>query len=183
MPNYRRARDGTTYFFTVVTEARACILLEPHARDALRNAIQECQTRWPFTSEAIALLPDHLHTIWTLPETDTDYSRRWSFIKRRFTQEYLRTDGLEQHVRSSKLKRRERGIWQRRFWEHQIRDDHEFESYADYIHFNPVKHNLARCSSEYPHTTFHQFVERGIYEKHWGCLETPPNLEDLETGE
>jgi putative transposase len=184
MPNYRRAREATTYFFTVVTENRAKILLEPHARNALRNAMLECQNSYPFTTEAIALLPDHIHTIWTLPDTDTDYSRRWSFIKRRFTQMYLETGGLEQDIRKSKQKRRERGIWQRRFWEHEIKNDLEFERYTDYIHFNPVKHGLARCSSEYPHTTFHQFVGRGIYPNNWGCLEHPPTLpETLETGE
>jgi len=143
MSNYRRApTDGCTYFFTLVSYQRQKILCNEFIRRSLRKAIKATQIKHPFTVDAWVLLPDHLHCIWTLPAHDKDFSTRWSVIKRRvsvacaqrYKQDYLMSD--------SKLKHRESTIWQRRFWEHQIRDQNDFNQHLDYIHYNPVKHGL-----------------------------------------
>jgi putative transposase len=173
------ARDSdSTYFFTLVTENRAKILTSQAARDTLKLAFSLTQQKMPFEVKAIVLLEDHLHTIWTLPESDSDYSKRIGFLKKTFTQQYLLHGGLEQRIRDSKQRKRERGIWQRRFWEHTIRTDERMGQLLDYIHFNPVRHGLVRCPKEYPYSSFHRFVREGFYEMDWGCggLE----FEDLE---
>jgi putative transposase len=180
MPNYRRAYvEGGSYFFTVVTYQRADILLTELARTTLRTAIKECQELAPFEVDAFVLLNDHLHTIWTLPEGDNNYSFRWSFIKKEFSKRYLAEGGAEQKRSGSRLKQNERGIWQRRFWEHVIRDEKDFERHIDYIHYNPVKHGLVLCPKDYNYSTFHAYAKRGVYPLEWGCQEMP--FTDIET--
>ncbi len=124
----------------------------------------------PFTQDAIVILEDHLHTIWTLPEKDTDYSKRWAYFKKTFSQQYLALGGLEQSIRDSKKRKRERGIWQRRFWEHTITTDERYSRLMDYIHYNPVKHGYVRCPSDYVYSSFKQCVEKKLYCEDWGCL-------------
>jgi putative transposase len=160
---------GASYFFTVVTDNRARILLSDNARQALRESIKDCQKRWPFDVNAFVLLEDHLHTIWTLPEHDTNYSVRWAYIKKEFSKRYLVAGGNEQERNDSRQLRRERGIWQRRFWEHTLRDEKDFERHVDYIHYNPVKHGIVSCAKDYPYSTFHSYQKRGLYEPNWGC--------------
>jgi putative transposase len=180
MPNYRRVHvAGGSYFFTVVTYQRANILLSDLARATLRAAIKECQERAPFQVDAFVLLRDHLHTIWTLPEGDSNYSFRWSFIKKEFSKRYLVGGGEEQKPSDSRAKQAERGIWQRRFWEHAIKDEKDFERHVDYIHYNPVKHGLVACPKDYEYSTFHRYVQRGVYPLEWGCQEIP--FADLKT--
>ena len=185
MPDYRRAfLPGGTFFFTLVTEHRAPILCDPRARSFLREAFTWAAGRWPFESRAIVLLPDHLHTIWTLPEPDSDYSLRWAFLKKTFTRSWLADSGSEQPVGASRRKNRRRGVWQRRFWEHTIRDEAEFERHCDYIHHNPVKHGLVECPHAWAHSSFHRFVGEGYYEQDWHCLcdgrtRPPPRFDDL----
>jgi putative transposase len=162
---------GGTYFFTVVTERRAAILCGEQARLLLRQALNDCRDRWPFRIEAVVLLPDHLHTIWSLPPGDTNFSRRWSWIKHRFVRAWTDNGGLEQVVSESRSRNRRRGVWQRRFWEHSIRDEEDFERHVDYIHYNPVKHELARSPRDWPHSSFHRFVRQGIYPPDWGRSE------------
>ena len=132
MPEYRRWREpGATYFFTVVTEHRRRLFYDPEARRLLRAAILETQARWPFSIDAIVLLPEHLHCLWTLPLNDSDFSRRWSFLKRRFSRSWSALQGAPAAISPSRRSHRELGVWQRRFWEHLIRGDDEFLAYRD----------------------------------------------------
>jgi putative transposase len=156
------------FFFTLVTEQRARILTDPAARRFLRNAIIGCQARWPFRIEAIVLLPDHLHTVWSLPSGDTRYSLRWAWIKKEFTKSWVAEGGAEQSVSDSRLRNRRKGVWQRRFWEHSLEDEDDLERHVDYIHYNPVKHGLVNAAWEWPYSSFHRFVKLGTYPRDWG---------------
>ena len=171
MTRYRRAVvAGGTYFFTVVTYRRRPFLTDEEPRRWLREVIKETRADYPFEIDAWVLLPDHLHCLWTLPEGDSDYWTRWALIKSRFTK---RSKGLllrEDWMTESKRKHREGTIWQRRFWEHMIRDDRDFEAHVDYIHFNPVKHGLVEKVADWPFSTFHRFVGAGLYPKDWGGM-------------
>ena len=180
MPNYRRSSLGSTYFFTVVTESRAPILTSPLGIAALRTAFKATRARFPFTLEAVVVLPDHLHCIWTLPDADVDYSTRWAYLKKTFTQHFLAGGGTEVDPRASKLRKRERGVWQRRFWEHTITSDERYSRLMDYIHFNPVKHGHAVCPMDYEFSSFKRCVERGLYPADWGCVRGGPlEFDDL----
>ena len=184
MPNYIRAREGNMYFFTVVTWRRQPILCHEACRTMLREAISEVRQNYPFDIAAWVLLPDHMHCIWNLPKGDTDYSRRWGMIKAGFTRRMKRMmekgqtmkDMLPIAMKTKSQKQRNEGtLWQRRFWEHTIRDERDFNNHCDYIHFNPVKHGLVSAPSEWPWSTFHRFVEKGIYPRDWGGnIELPP---------
>jgi len=180
MPNYIRVRDkGITLFFTVVTYQRRPLFEDENARNCLKEVLQITRNKYPFTQHAICLLPDHLHCIWTLPENDDDYSTRWSSIKANFSRLY-KTGQDGSPLSASRKKRREKAFWQRRFWEHAIRDEEDLSRHVDYIHYNPVKHGLADSPSEWQWSSFHSYVERGIYESDWN-----PYLEenDREYGE
>ena len=155
MPEYRRVRvPGGTYFFTVVTYDRRPILCQDACRLALRAAIQETRVRFPFESPAWVLLPDHLHCIWKLPEGDADFPTRWRLIKARFSR--LVADGLSQSAPANPSRQRhaERTVWQRRYWEHAIRNEEDLRRHIDYIHFNPVKHGLAAEPGEWLYSTY-----------------------------
>ena len=156
--DYRRYyQPGARYFFTVVTANRKPLLIDNI--DRLRSAFRLCVTRYPFEIEAIVVLPDHLHTIWRLPEGDADFSKRWMVIKRQFS------SGLPQaEVSQSKLKKREKGIWQRRFWEHCIRNEDDWRKHMDYIHFNPVKHGYVGKPGDWLYSSFQKAVDQGWYE-------------------
>ncbi len=169
MPNYRRAKTkGATYFFTVVTYRRQRFLCEENVRKALRNGILEVQKNYPFTIDGWVLLPDHLHCIWTLPPNDANFSVRWAMIKRYVTKQCGPELHCEDWMNESKRRRKESTIWQRRFWEHQIRDERDFERHMDYLHYNPVKHDLVRSVKDWPHSTFHRYVSDGVYDENWG---------------
>jgi putative transposase len=169
MPNYVRNRvAGGTYFFTVVAFHRRHILTTDRARPLLRTAMDGVQRKWPFTTDAIVLLPDHLHAIWTLPDGDSDYSRRWAEVKEAFTRSYLRAGGHEGPTSLSRRKHRERGVWQRRFWEHTVRDEDDFKRCLDYVHWNPVKHGLVERVRDYPWSSFKRYVRLGEYDPDWG---------------
>jgi putative transposase len=180
MSNYRRLRvPGATYFFTVkVWNRRRVNLTWPEFRPALREGIQQTRLTLPFTIDAWVLLPDHLHCLWTLPPNDTNYSARWAIIKRYVSQHCGTQAGS--FLSPSRKRRRESGIWQRRFWEHVIRDDHDFEKHFDYTHWNPVKHGYVTRVRDWPYSTFHRYVNAGIYPLDWGGV---PNLEEAEFGE
>jgi len=140
MPRYIRAHiPGGTFFFTVVILERKRRLLIEHI-DALRGAFASVQAQRPFTIDAAVILPDHLHCIWTLPDGDADFSARWHAIKSKFS----RSLPSQEQLSTRRVAKGERGIWQRRFWEHVIRDDEDFTRHMDYIHYNPVKHGHAR---------------------------------------
>ena len=127
--------------------------------------------RHPFCIDAMVILPDHLHCIWTLPEGDWDFSTRWRLVKAGFSRA-CQPSGTQQ-IPSSLLRKGERGIWQQRFWEHSIRDETDFNAHCDYIHYNPVKHGLVENPGAWPYTTFHRFVEQGMYEPDWGATVVP----------
>ncbi len=155
---YRRLyQPGARYFFTVVTENREPLLIVHIER--LRAAFHLCLSRYPFEIDAIVVLPEHIHTIWRLPENDADFSKRWMVIKRKFSA------GLPSRVVSdSKTKKREKGIWQRRFWEHYIRDEDDWRRHVDYIHFNPVKHGYVSKPQDWQHSSFNQAIRKGWYD-------------------
>ena len=163
MVNYRRNRiSGGTYFFTVNLYNRQTDLLTQHI-DLLRHAFHVTMKKHPYHIDAIVILPDHLHTLWTLPEGDDDYPQRWRSIKSQFTR------GLKaQHYPIKANKRGEYFIWQRRYWEHTIRNNRDLQHHIDYIHYNPVKHNHVRHVKQWPHSSFHQYVEKGLLDKTWG---------------
>jgi putative transposase len=168
MTRYRRITAGSTFFFTIVTYRRRPILCKDAVRAALRQAIHDVRVTRPFSIDALVLLPDHLHCIWTLPDGDSDYSTRWSRIKRNVSRECHQAFHNSLLLTPSARKRREVSIWQRRFWEHRIRDEADFERHADYIHYNPVRHGYAARASEWPYSTFRQYVKRGVYAPEWG---------------
>ena len=169
MPDYRRAHVvGGAFFFTLITFQRRPILTQVPYRTALRQAIDNVRQRLPFQSLAWVLLPDHLHTIWKLPATDMDFSLRWSLIKQHVTRQCQRPSSMVAPSRS-RQKRGEGTIWQRRFWEHTIRNDEDLRRHVDYIHFNPVKHGYVERPSDWPYSTFHKYVRDGIYSTDWAA--------------
>ena len=147
MSEYRRFRiSGACYFFTVnLAERRANDLLLRHIA-ALRAAVREVRRDWPFRIDAFVVLPDHLHCVWTLPEGDDDFAVRWMLIKTGFSRRLPAGEPRS----PSRIRRGERGIWQRRYWEHAIRDDRDFAAHVDYVHFNPVKHGLTATRRRLP---------------------------------
>ena len=167
---YRRNfQPGGTYFFTHVTEHRRPTFADERAVALLRNVVNEEKAARPFRMEAWVVMPDHLHMIWTLPPGDSNYSIRWAAIKGNFTRRWLQAGGSEVFVGVSKQRDRKRGVWQRRFFEHTVRDDDDFVALVEYIHFNPVKHSVAQCPADYLHSSFAEYVRRGTYPGNWCC--------------
>ena len=168
MSRYRRSNaTGATFFFTVVMHRRQRILTDEPVRRALRDAVRRVRAEMPFSIDAWVLLPDHLHCIWTLPPGDADFGRRWGRIKflvtRAVAADYARADWRN----ASRIVRRESTIWQRRFWEHQIRDDADYAAHMDYVYINPLKHGLVHAVADWPHSTFHRLVRAGVYPANW----------------
>ncbi|MDG4597351.1 MAG: transposase [Candidatus Contendobacter sp.] len=163
MTAYRRHRvSGGTYFFTVNLAKRDRRLLTEHI-GALRDAFRRVRAAHPFRIEAIVVLPDHLHTLWTLPAGDHDFSLRWRQLKSAFSRAVETGEPLS----TSRARKRERGIWQRRFWEHATRDEEDFSRHVDYIHYNPVKHGHVKSVVEWPYSSFHRHVGWGVYPADW----------------
>lgn len=170
MSEYRRAfQPGGMFFFTLVTHGRRRFLCDPLGRTCLRDALRLAQVEAPFEIVSIVLLPDHLHCLWQLPRGDSDFSTRWGKIKRCFTKNWLRGGGHEGAIVQSRVRHRERGVWQRRFWEHAIRDEDDYARHMDYIHYNPVKHGLVSCPHQWPHSSFHRWVNDRVYAVDWQC--------------
>ena len=171
MVHYRRIRlEGGTYFFTVtltLAERRARVLTD-HV-DLLRSVFRRVQGERPFKIVAMVVLPDHLHAIWTLPAGDADYSGRWRAIKAGFTRDLVA--GGMPLVRNDKG---EYDLWQRRFWEHTVRDESDLAAHVEYIHFNPVKHGLVKQVRDWPWSSFHQYVRRGWLAEDWGGISIAP---------
>lgn len=167
MSRYRRARDGHTYFFTLVSFRRRPILCYSPVRTALRSALIEVRQRRPFDIDAWVLMPDHLHCIWTLPSGDTNYSTRWALIKRLVSRSCAQEFDGGWVPTTSRIKHRDSIVWQRRFHDHMIRDEWDFERHVDYIHFNPVRHGHADNAAAWPFSTFHRYVRKGVYPADW----------------
>ena len=144
------------------------ILCDAPIRESLHNAIILTRVKRPFTIDAWVLLPDHLHGVWTLPPDDADFSTRWSIITRQVSVSCREVYRRTQWITGSKQKHRESALWQRRYWEHQIRDDTDYIWHVDYIHYNPIKHKVCRNLADWPFSTFHRYVEQGIYPANWG---------------
>ncbi|MCK1741674.1 transposase [Bradyrhizobium sp. 139] len=163
MTSYRRNFvPGGSYFFTVNLADRSLSLLTAHV-DQLRAAFRETRQRHPFTIDAIVVLPEHLHTVWTMPDGDADFAMRWRQIKSAFS----RNLAPDEPVSASHAAKSERGIWQRRYWEHTIRDEEDYARHIDYVHINPVKHGLANRVCDWAPSSFHRYVELGIYPADW----------------
>jgi len=161
---------GNTYFFTVVMHRRQTILCNDDIRSALRGAIVKTRKIHPFEIDAWVLMPDHLHCIWTLPEGDANFTTRWAMIKRYVTKQCAEKYQRDEWLNKSRIKRKESTLWQRRFWEHQIRDDADFQRHFDYIHFNPVKHGYVNVVKDWDFSSFHRYVLDGVYSDNWGGL-------------
>jgi putative transposase len=164
MTNYRRNFvPGGSYFFTVNLADRSSRLLTDHI-DLLRTAFRYARVRHAFVIDAIVILPYHLHAIWSLPEGDADFATRWRHVKAVFSHALP----TRERISESRLRKGERGIWQRRYWEHTLRDERDVSRHVDYIHFNPVKHELVTRAEDWPYSSFHRMVRLGVYEKDWG---------------
>lgn len=169
MVRYRRNFVlGGTYFFTVTLADRTSSVMVEQV-SALRTAFRIARQGRPFTIEAIVILPEHLHAIWTLPPGDSDFSGRWKRIKAHFTHRLV--------ADSVPVKRHRNGeyaLWQRRFWEHTIRNETDFERHVDYVHFNPVKHKLVSRARNWSYSSFHAYVRRGLLPADWaGDIDEP----------
>jgi putative transposase len=163
MPDYRRTyATGACWFFTVNLHNRHQSLLIDEI-DLLKCCIRKVQQQRPFTINAWVVLPEHMHCLWTLPAGDTDYAGRWLAIKKAFSRVLPRTE----YRNTSQIHRRERGIWQRRYWEHRIRDEADYWRHFDYIHVNPLKHGWVNRVQDWPYSTFHRYVKVGFYTIDW----------------
>jgi len=184
MPDWRRAfLPGGSFFFTVVTDGRAQILTDSPARALLGRTIRRCQERWPFEINAIVLLPEHVHAIWTLPRGDAEYAKRWGWLKKEFTKSWLAAGGVEQQQTAGRIRDGRRGVWQPKYWEHMITDEDDFERHFDYIHYNPVKHGHVGCPHEWPWSSFDRWVKRGVYPRNWACWKDDRQIDfsDIES--
>lgn len=169
MPNYRRLKQaGGTFFFTLITYKRQQILTSPESRMILKNVIEKTRQKYPFSIEAWVLLPEHIHCIWRLPPSSSNYSMRWRLIKSGFSRGVKSLYHKPEWLTGSKRKHRESSIWHRRFWEHMIRDEDDYRAHMDYVHYNPVKHGLVKQVKNWPYSTFHRYVKQGIYSGNWG---------------
>jgi putative transposase len=166
MPNYHRwhvSEGGGCYFFTVNLLDRKKRLLVEHI-DLLRDAFRIVKRKRPFHIDAIVILPEHLHCIWVLPQNDNDYSGRWREIKKHFSKNIPHTE----HLSPIRIKRNERGIWQRRFWEHTILDERDYNHHVNYIHYNPVKHGWVEHPRDWQFSTYHRYMQNNMYPAYWG---------------
>ena len=167
---YRRSKIlGGTYFFTLVTYGRNGIFTNPANVTLLRNAFRHVMENQPFKVDAFVLLPDHLHCIWTLPDEDMDFSKRWRLIKSYFTRKCL--PEYRNIANNARIKKKEQAVWQRRFWEHFIRDDNDYRRHVEYIHYNPVKHGYVSSPIDWGHSSFREFLNEGYYSEGWGVKE------------
>ena len=164
---YRRAfLPGASYFFTLVTECRRPILASTAAVEVLRSAFRTVRKTRPFEINAIVVLPDHLHCIWTLPSGDADFATRWRLIKTHFTKQC--DPALRAEANPARLAKREQAVWQHRYWEHLLRDETDYTQHVEYIHYNPVKHGYVTSAMEWPYSSFQRHVAAGIYPESWG---------------
>ncbi len=163
MSDFRRNfAPGGSFFFTVNALERRSDVLTRHI-DALRDSVRRVRQLYPFAINAWVVLPDHLHCIWTLPPNDADFAVRWRLIKLLFCKSLPKTERLSR-VRK---RRAERGLWQRRYCEHTLQDEADFAAHVDYVHINPVKHGWVKRASDWPYSTLHRYIERGVLPANW----------------
>jgi putative transposase len=185
MPNYRRSYvAGGTYFLTIVTHRRVPLFADEENVTRLRRALVQTKHERPFDIDAAVILPDHIHLLLTLPCGESDYSTRVGRMKVLFTRSVSRPGALQSDC-LSRAKHRDSNVWQRRFWEHSVRGEGEFEECLNYIHYNPVKHKFADCPHLWPHSSFQRWVRSGLYDVEWGCrcsgrMESMPRFAALD---
>lgn len=165
---------GGCYFFTVVTAQRHSNQILTENIDLLREAFRSVQTNHPFKMDAVVILPEHLHCIWQLPASSNDFSTRWRLIKSTFSRA-ISKEG--ERISQSRQKKKERNIWQRRFWEHCIRDEKDYQNHVDYIHYNPVKHGCVKHVSDWPYSSFQHWVDKGLYPANWAASDEIKELD------
>jgi len=165
---YRRVYiKGACYFFTLVTEKRQAIFSGEKQINLLRESFKKVMQKYPFKIDAIVLLPDHLHCIWTLPENDHDYSTRWRLIKTGFSKHHAEFHKLQ--ANQARQRKNQQAIWQHRFWEHTIRNEQDYQNHIDYIHYNPVKHGYVNQASAWPYSSLQQYIKNGLIPENWGA--------------
>jgi len=181
---YRRLyTDGAVYFFTLATYKRQKILLDSSNIQLLKKSIAIVKSKHPFVIEAIVILPEHLHCLLTLPDKDHDFSTRLRLIKTEFSKKCdMKNCSLFKIEQSRRLKK-EKHIWQRRFWEHQIRNEKDFNAHMDYIHYNPVKHGLVRSPKDWRYSSFISCVDKGFYDNDWGASITDNYFDKMNNAE
>jgi putative transposase len=173
---YRRSDvAGATYFFTVNLAERDRTLLTDHIA-TLRAVMRDVKQRHPFHIDAMVILPEHLHCVLTLPKGDADYPIRWALIKAGFSRRIARSERRNR----SRVSKDERGIWQRRYWEHVVRDERDHARHVDYIHYNPVKHGYVQRATDWPYSSIHRYIAAGVLPQNWGVGESE---EDGQFGE
>ena len=174
MPEYRRIWvPGGTYFFTVNLLERQSNNLLVRNIGLLREVVRKVRSNHQFEIRGWVVLPDHIHCIMSLPNGDSDFALRWRLIKSGFSKQLPKNERLSK----SRIKRGERGIWQRRYWEHMIRDQSDFNAHMDYIHINPVKHGFVSQVRDWPYSTFHKLVEQGVYNLDWAGSQNADGLD------
>jgi putative transposase len=174
MRRYIRSKtEGATFFFTLTLQDRSARYLVDHVAD-LRACMALVKARHPFDVDAVVVLPEHLHAIWTLPSGDSDYATRWMLLKQSFTRRLQERGALEEVSAASRGRKGERSLWQRRFWEHQIRDEEDLNRHIDYIHFNPVKHGWVLRARDWPYSSLHRFTREGKLPLDWGISAAIP---------
>ena len=179
---YRRVQiTGATYFFTLVTFEREPLFAAEGAVELRRNALAKIQRQRPFVIEAEAVLPDHIHMLWTMPDGDADYATRIRLAKTAFTKSFAQNQSVAATSKSRSAKG-EREIWQRRYWEHTIRDERDFQARLDYIHYNPVRHEFAATPADWPYSSFSAWVGKGVYDPGWGS-DAVPDIPDWASAE
>jgi putative transposase len=168
MPRYIRSQtEGATFFFTLALQDRSARHLVDHVAE-LRACMAAVRHDRPFTIDAIVVLPEHLHAIWSLPAGDADYGTRWMLLKQSFTRRLQAVGALEGTASGTRRRKGERSVWQHRFWEHQIRDEQDLARHVDYIHFNPVKHGWVLRARDWPYSSLHRYTRDGRLPLDWG---------------
>lgn len=171
MSQYRRYYlPGGTFFLTLVTCNRRLLFKSAGNIDPLRHAVARVKKEKPFIILGAVILPEHIHFLWQLPPDDSNYSQRVSRLKVLFTRSLHGKNALSQDVSASRRKHRESNVWQRRFWEHTISNETDFQQHLDYIHYNPVKHGLVSCPHFWQYSSFSRWVDKKIYSQNWGCV-------------
>jgi putative transposase len=171
MSEYRRFyREGSIIFLTIVTYNRQLIFKDEKNIDLLRKATAIVKSEMPFEILGAVILPNHLHFLWQLPPNNGDFSKRVGRLKALFTKSFKQENNVIQEVSRSRIKHRESNIWQRRFWDHHIRDEEDFEQHLNYIHYNPVKHHFVSCPHFWQYSSFNLWVKKGVYSSQWACI-------------
>lgn len=184
MSHYRRKKVFGGYcFFTVFAYKRREFLTDDAVRPLLKEAFYDVRQKLPFKTHAFCLLPNHLHCLWQMPTESCDYSKRGSIIKRTFSKKYLAAGGEELQQSNSRRKKRESGVWQRRFWEHFIRDREDFYNHMHYIHYNPVKHEYCEHPEQWPYSTYQTYRDKIYHGFDWSCFTLDDFHDNIEFNE